>query len=104
MKFLAQSVIGLFVLVAPLVVDSNHFTEPLNDRACPKTARKCEFFITAALRYTMVFSEETTAGPKWVPVEAREDGLYTTGAPGDCEGNGRKLSDRGEATGNTATQ
>ena len=36
---------------------------------------------------------------KWVPVEAREDGLYTTGAPGNCEGEGRKLSDRGEAAG-----
>ena len=104
MTFQAQSVIGLSALVALLLVGSTKAAEPLTDKACHRSAKRCEFSITADLRYTMVFSEQTTAGPKWVPVEAREDGLYTTGAPGNCEGEGRKLSEKGEAARNTTAE
>ena len=104
MTFQAQSVMGLSVLVFLLLVGSANAAEPLTDKACHRSAKRCEFSITADLRYTMVFSEQTTAGPKWVPMEAREDGLYTTGAPGNCEGEGRKLSEKGEAARNTTTE
>ena len=93
MIFQAQAVIAL---VALLVVGNTNAAEPLNDRACPPSATKCEFSITAALCYSMVFREETSKGSRWVPVEARQDGLYTTGAPGDCAGEGHKLSEEGK--------
>ena len=97
MTLQARSVTRLSVLVALLLVGSTNAAEPLNDRACPQSAMKCEFSITATLRYTMVFAEPTRKGPKWVPVEARQDGLYTMGAAGDCAGQGHKLSAEGES-------
>ena len=81
--------------VSLLAVGSTNAAEPLVS-ACPENALSCEFHIRAALRYTMVFPEGAPVGTSWVPVEARDDGLYTTGQPANCQGEGRKLTDEGD--------